>query len=97
MTIAGLELLVGLIVLGSFAVFVWSLYTILTTPESTWKAAGMNQWMWLAVVIFLPLVGSVLFVANRPPSTHQRQKPPRRRARRHNSMRRKPTNTPPPS
>ncbi len=63
MTIAGLELLVGLIALGSFAVFVWSLYTILTTPESTWKAAGMNQWMWLAVVIFLPLVGSVLFVA----------------------------------
>ncbi len=56
-------ILIGVLGVAFIAMFVWSLLAILTTPESTWEAAGMNQWMWLAVVIFLPLVGSVLFVA----------------------------------
>jgi hypothetical protein len=51
------------LVLGSLGIFVWSLYTILTTPTPVWKEADANQLMWLAVVIVLPLIGSLLFVS----------------------------------
>ena len=43
-------------------VLIWSLVVILSTPVETWDAAGLTQWMWLGVVVFLPLVGSVLFL-----------------------------------
>ena len=52
---------ISLVALASIAVFVWALYVILTTPQQTWQSSGMNQMMWLAVVIFMPLIGSVLF------------------------------------
>ena len=46
-----------------FAVSIWSLVVILSTPNEAWEASGLNQWMWLGVVVFLPLIGSLLFLA----------------------------------
>lgn len=52
----------GIFALVAMGLFVWALYVILTTAEDVWSEAGMNQWMWLAVVIFLPVVGTALFL-----------------------------------
>lgn len=62
MALVGLSILI-IPALALLGVFVWSLVMILSTPSETWDAAGLNQWMWLAVVVFLPLIGSVLFLA----------------------------------
>jgi hypothetical protein len=45
------------------AALVWSVYVILTTSQETWKTSGMSQLLWLAVVLVMPLIGSMLFVA----------------------------------
>ena len=62
MAFAALELVVGLVALAGLFILIWSLWVILITPEDTWNTAGLNQWMWLAVVIFMPLLGSILFL-----------------------------------
>ena len=62
MAFAALELVVGLVALAALLILVWSLGVILITPEDTWKTVGLNQWMWLVVVIVMPVVGSVLFL-----------------------------------
>lgn len=41
---------------------IWSLYVILTSSEADWEASGMNRLLWLLVVLFMPLVGSILFI-----------------------------------
>ena len=61
MALIGLSIFV-IPALALIALLIWSLAVILLTPEATWDAAGLNQWMWLAVVIFLPAIGSLLFV-----------------------------------
>ena len=63
MDIALVELVIGFVAIVWLTTLVWSLYVILTTPTTTWKAAGMNQLMWLIVVVFMPLIGASLFAA----------------------------------
>ena len=62
MALVGLSILI-IPALALLGVFIWSLVVILSTPRPIWDAAGLNQWMWLGVVVFLPLIGSVLFLA----------------------------------
>jgi hypothetical protein len=62
MALVGLSILI-IPALALLVVFIWALVAILSTPSATWEAAGLNQWMWLGVVVFLPLIGSVLFMA----------------------------------
>lgn len=62
MNFAAIELIVGVVALTMLVTFVWSLFAILTTPQDAWKRAQMSQMMWLAVVIFVPLIGSMLFL-----------------------------------
>lgn len=63
MDIAMAELVVGLVAVAWIATLVWSLYVILTTSTERWKAAQMSQLMWLVVVVFMPLIGAMLFAA----------------------------------
>jgi FtsH-binding integral membrane protein len=63
MDIAMAELVVGLVAVAWIATLVWSLYVILTTSTETWKAAQMSQSMWIVVVVFMPLIGAILFAA----------------------------------
>ena len=61
--LASAELIVGIVTIAWMAALVWSLSVILTTPRDTWAASGMSQLMWLAVVVFMPILGSLLFAA----------------------------------
>ncbi len=63
MALTGLLSIVVLFGLVGLALMVWALVQILTTDESTWKAAGMLQLVWVAVVLVLPILGSILFIA----------------------------------
>lgn len=54
--------LVGIGAVAYLTALVWSVYAILTTSQETWNASGMSQLLWLAVVLVMPLIGSVLFV-----------------------------------
>ena len=63
MNLVALELVVGIGAVAYLTALVWSVYVILTTPQETWKASGMSQLLWLAVVLVMPMIGSVLFVA----------------------------------
>lgn len=60
---AAIELIIGVLALAGITALIWSLVVILFTPAETWKAAGLVQWMRLIVVIVMPLIGSVLFLA----------------------------------
>lgn len=62
MPFALLELVVGAVVVLWLAMLIWSLAIILTTPRESWTASGMSQFLWLAVVVFMPMIGGVLFV-----------------------------------
>ena len=62
MALVGLSILF-IPALALLGVFIWALVVILSTPSETWDTAGLNQWMWLGVVVFLPLIGSLLFLA----------------------------------
>ena len=51
-----------LLALASLVVLIVALREVLITPEAAWQAASLNQWMWLGVLIFLPLIGIVLYL-----------------------------------
>ncbi len=62
MALVGLSIL-SIPALALIGLWIWALVIILTTPTERWDAAALNQWMWLGVVVFLPLIGSILFLA----------------------------------
>jgi threonine/homoserine efflux transporter RhtA len=59
--LASAELIAGIVTIAWMAALVWSLYVILTTRRDTWASSGMSQLMWLAFVVFMPILGSLLF------------------------------------
>lgn len=63
MALTGVFSIVALFGLVGLGLMVWALVQILTTDEGTWKAAGMLQLVWVAVVLVLPVVGAILFLA----------------------------------
>lgn len=63
MNLVPFEMVVGIVPLAYLTLLVWSVYVILTTPQETWKASGMSQLLWLAVVLIMPIIGSILFIA----------------------------------
>ena len=62
MDIAAIEIIVGIVAITWLATLIWSLYVILTTPQRVWNAAQMSQTVWLSVVVFMPVIGTALFV-----------------------------------
>ncbi len=64
--------LIGVFAIAGLAFMVWALVEILRTDKAAWDASGMVQLVWVAVVLFLPFIGSVLFFAiARPKLTTQ--------------------------
>ncbi len=55
--------LVGLFAIAGLGFMIWALVEILRTDKAAWDASGMVQLVWVAVVLFLPFIGSVLFFA----------------------------------
>lgn len=58
-----MSVLFGLVALAGLGFMVWALVEILQTDKAAWDASGMVQLVWVAVVLFLPFIGSVLFFA----------------------------------
>lgn len=50
-----------------FALFVVALIDLLTFDNSTWEAAGQNKVLWLLIVIFVALVGPILYLTMTKP------------------------------
>lgn len=63
MAMTGVFSIVVLFGLVGLGLMIWALVQILTTDENTWKASGMLQLVWLAVVLVLPVIGAILFIA----------------------------------
>jgi hypothetical protein len=56
------ELFVMAIGLGMMAVTLTALVLIVTQPAEAWKASGHVQWVWLLVVLALPVVGGLAYL-----------------------------------
>ena len=54
--------LFALLVIPFTAFYVWALVDALRTPAQVWDAAGQNQLLWVGVMVFLTLLGAVLYV-----------------------------------
>lgn len=57
------ELIVIAIVLGAFGTFAWSLVDMLGRPAHQWKAVGQDRTLWLLVILFVGLPGSIAYLA----------------------------------
>lgn len=55
----GLELIILAIVFGSIGLWGWSLVDILGRPDHQWKAIGHEKVLWLLVILFVGLPGSI--------------------------------------
>jgi hypothetical protein len=45
-----------------FTVFyLWALVDALRTPQRVWEAAEQNQLLWVGVMVFLTLLGAILY------------------------------------
>ena len=61
--LGGLELILIAFVLGVFGTFVWSLVDVLNRPAHQWKAVGQDKTLWLLVILFVGLPGSIAYLA----------------------------------
>lgn len=57
--LGGMELLILGIVFGSIGAWVWSLVDILKRSEPEWKAIGQDRTLWLLVILFVGVLGSI--------------------------------------
>ena len=62
MDIGLLGVLVFLMALPLFIFHIWALIDVLRTPQDVWAMAGQNQLLWGIVVLFLSLIGPVLYL-----------------------------------
>jgi hypothetical protein len=62
MDIGLLGVLVFLMAFPLFIFHIWALIDVLRTPQDVWAAAGQNQLLWGVVVLFLSLIGPVLYL-----------------------------------
>jgi hypothetical protein len=62
MDIGLLGVLVFLMALPLFIFHIWALIDVLRTPQDVWATAGQNQLLWGVVVLFLSLIGPVLYL-----------------------------------
>ncbi len=62
----------GILVLGVFlaslAVWIFTLVDSLQTPDQTWQAAGQNKLLWVLLIVFLGILGSILYMVIPRPS-----------------------------
>ena len=61
MAIIGLSLVL-LVLLPLAAFYVWTLIDALRTPAAVWERAGQNQLLWVGVIVFVSLLGAILYV-----------------------------------
>jgi Phospholipase_D-nuclease N-terminal len=58
----GVVLVFGLVGLVFSALWIWSLVDALVIPDQRWIAAGQSKLLWVLLIVFLGLLGSLLYV-----------------------------------
>jgi hypothetical protein len=58
-----LALVVLLPALAAFGLTIWALVDLLRRPESDWAETGQDRLVWLLVVIFVGILGPILYLA----------------------------------
>lgn len=61
--LGGLELIFLAVIFGSIGVWAWSLIDLLGRSDPQWKAIGQEKVLWLLVVLFVGLPGSIAYLA----------------------------------
>ncbi|MGN6089217.1 MAG: PLDc N-terminal domain-containing protein [Actinomycetes bacterium] len=46
---------------GMLVLWVWSLVDALRTPDARWRMAGQSKLLWVLLIVFLHVLGSVLY------------------------------------
>ncbi len=57
--LGGLELIIIAIVFGAIGLWGWSIVDVLNRPAHEWKAIGQERTLWLLVILFVGLPGSI--------------------------------------
>ena len=55
------------------ALWLWSLVDALQFSDQRWTAAGENKMLWVLLIVFLGIIGSVLYVAIPRPALRNAQ------------------------
>jgi len=58
----GLEVGIGLIALIGLLVWLGALIDALRRPSAQWEMAGQSQIVWIVVILFASLVGSIAYL-----------------------------------
>jgi hypothetical protein len=61
--LGGLELIIIAFVLGVLGTVVWSLVDVIGRPDHQWKAIRQERVVWLLVILFVGLPGSIAYLA----------------------------------
>jgi phosphotransferase system glucose/maltose/N-acetylglucosamine-specific IIC component len=73
---AGLFIIVGLFGLVAFALLIWALIDCIQVPDDSMYRAG-NKLIWVLVIIFVGIIGPILYFAiGRPSAETRRMGPP---------------------
>jgi hypothetical protein len=62
MDAAALFVILVLMVIPAIAFFLWALVDALRTPLRVWEEAEQHQLLWVAVVVFVTLIGPILYL-----------------------------------
>jgi hypothetical protein len=60
--LGGLGFLMALVGLGTLAVWLYALVDALRRPKDVWAAARQDQLVWVIVVVFLNLIGALVYL-----------------------------------
>jgi len=66
--LGGVGFLVGLVMLTGLVLLVMALVDLVRRPAETWEASGHNQLVWALIVIFVGLIGPLLYLLIAPPA-----------------------------
>jgi hypothetical protein len=57
------ELVLLLVILLVMVLPIWSVLDAALRPDGAWQAAGQSKVVWVLVILFMPLVGSLIYFA----------------------------------
>ncbi len=71
MSLTGLGTLIMLMMLAGFVLFAMALVDLVRRPAENWASSGQNQLVWALVVIFVVVIGPLLYLLIARPALDQ--------------------------
>ena len=62
MFLGGLGTMVGVVALAAFVLLIMALVDLVRRPADVWVESGQNQLVWALIVIFVGVVGPLLYL-----------------------------------